>query len=80
MSGSDPAYEFPTGDKTARVLARKHRRRAEWLATTLAADGDAREGRVAIPELGKITLLGLPKGAVYRAASEKGKASLKSLD
>ncbi|MEI6721577.1 MAG: DUF1587 domain-containing protein, partial [Betaproteobacteria bacterium] len=35
---------------------------------------------VAIPKLGKITLLGVPKGAVYRATIEKGKVSRNSLE
>lgn len=75
-----PACEFPTGDDTVRVLARKHRQRAEWLITTWAAGGDARDTTVTIPELGKITLRARPNGAVYRVTVQDGKPSWKQAD
>jgi hypothetical protein len=56
-TGKDlPAYEFPTGDPDVRVLARKHRRRNQWLVTAWAAAGEARDVKVFIDEVGEITL------------------------
>ena len=63
-----PAYEFPTGDANARVLARKHRNRNEWLVTAWAADGKAREIKVFIDEIGELKLLARPSGSVYRVS------------
>jgi hypothetical protein len=53
ISTTDPAYEFPTDDATARVLVRKHRTTSEWLLTAWAADGADRPVRVTIPEQGR---------------------------
>jgi len=66
------AHELPTGDKTARVLARKHRQKEEWLITAWAADGDARDVTVEIPALGKVTLAATPNAAVYVAGLKDG--------
>jgi hypothetical protein len=73
-----PAYEFPTGDATVRVLARKHRDRAEWLVTAWAADGDARDVTVNLPELAAIKLTATPDGAVYRVTIKDGQPQAKS--
>jgi hypothetical protein len=62
-----PAYEFPTGDAAARVLARKHRTRDEWLLTAWAAGGANREVSVTIPKLGELTLLARDTASVYLA-------------
>lgn len=67
-----PAYEFPTGDATARVLVRKHQRLGQWLITAWAADGPEREVKVDVPELGEVTVLARPAGSVYRAKAEVG--------
>lgn len=67
FSQDQPAYEFPTGDKEARVLARKLAKQAKWLVTAWAAAGDAREVSVTVPELGTIKVLARPGGSVYRA-------------
>ena len=72
ISKDSPAFEFPTGDKNVRVLARKHRQRAEWLITAWVADGDAREVTVQIPELGEVRLRARPDGAVYLASIGDG--------
>src|SRR5690606_1271349 len=64
---SVPACEFPTGDADARVLARKHRKRQEWLITAWAAGGDSRDVTVSIPDLGDVTLTARPCGSVYLA-------------
>ncbi|MGD8238511.1 MAG: hypothetical protein PVH68_08175 [Armatimonadota bacterium] len=75
-----PAYELPTGDADARVLARKHKERSEWLITAWAAGGDEREVAVTVPELGEVRLLARPCGSVYRAALEDGRAVLTLVD
>ena len=72
ISKDSPAFEFPTGDKNARVLARKHRQRAEWLITAWVADGEARDVTVQIPELGEIRLHARPDRAVYIASLGAG--------
>jgi hypothetical protein len=77
ISKDSPAFEFPTGDKNVRVLARKHRQRAEWLVTAWVAEGDAREVTVQIPELGEVRLRARPDGAVYLASIGTGRNLLK---
>lgn len=63
-----PAYEFPVdGDPTARVLARKHKNRAEWLICAWAAGGDDRHVTVTIPGLGEVTLFARGTATLYRA-------------
>lgn len=63
-SQDQPAYEFPTGDPDARVLARKHREKDEWLIVAWAAAGEARNVTVSIPELGRVELEARPEGTV----------------
>lgn len=75
-----PAREFPTGDEAARVVARKHNDRDEWLITAWAASGDARELTVEIPGLGEVTLNARPGGSVYRATIEDAAPSLRLID
>jgi hypothetical protein len=65
-----PAYEFPTGDATARVLVRKHQKLGQWLVTAWAAEGPGREVTVDVPELGPITVLARPAGSVYRVSAK----------
>lgn len=65
-----PAYEFPTGDATARVTVRKHKKKDAWLITAWAADGPARKVKVDIPELGEVELEARPAGSVYLATSK----------
>jgi len=72
------AYEFPTGDQTARVLVRKHKDGARWLITAWAADGDARDVTVEIPALGRVTVKALPNAAVYFAQKRGAKPVVKS--
>lgn len=67
-----PAFEFPTGDETARVLARKHHKRNEWLVTAWAADGPARKVKVEVPEVGELTLDARPCGSVYLVKARVG--------
>jgi len=74
------ACEFSTGDPDARVLARKHRERAEWLITAWAAGGKDRDVSADIPVLGKVALRARGCGSVYRARLEDGKPSLRLLD
>jgi len=75
-----PAYEFPTGEPGVRVLARRHRLRPEWLIVAWAADGQEREARVGLPDLGEVVLRARPCGSVYRARLVEGKAQLDLLD
>ena len=71
-----PAYEFPPGDATARVVARKHRKRDEGLITAWAAGGEERDVTVTIPKLGRIRLKARPRGNVCRATLRDGKPLL----
>jgi hypothetical protein len=76
-----PACELPTGDADSRVVARKHRRRAEWLLTAWAAGGPDREVTVDVPELGKAKLSARSCGSVYRATrGGAGEVRLRQLD
>jgi hypothetical protein len=75
-----PAYELPTGDPDARVLARKHRERDEWLITAWAAGGDDRDVSVDVPELGEVTLRARSCGSVYRATRQDNEPSLTLVD
>ncbi|MGB2822108.1 MAG: hypothetical protein WBF17_14080, partial [Phycisphaerae bacterium] len=79
-SKDQPAYEFPTGDATARVLARRHRRRDEWLITAWAAGGEDRDVAVTSPELGRVKVSARATGSVYRAVLSRGKPSLTLVD
>jgi hypothetical protein len=69
MSEDKPAYEFTNtvADATVRVLARKHNDRAEWLICAWAADGDARDVTVNIPDLGDVTVTARDSGSLYLA-------------
>ena len=69
-SKGQPAYEFPTGDAEARVVARKHRARDEWLVAAWAAGGPKRQVKVTIPDLGEIILQARPSGSVYRVTKD----------
>jgi hypothetical protein len=80
VSKNDPAYEFPTGDATARVLARKHRVNSEWLLAAWAAAGGDRTVQVNIPELGRVSLQARSCGSVYRAKRSGGKVTLSRID
>jgi hypothetical protein len=67
LSKDDPAYEFPTGDKNARVLVRKKKQSPEWLITAWAADGAERRVEVTVPELGTVTVTASPAANLYSA-------------
>lgn len=71
-STKQPAYEFPTGDADARVLARKRRGRDAWLVTAWAAGGEARDVTVTIPMLGEVTVRARPEGSVYGVTLDDG--------
>ncbi|MBM4038820.1 MAG: hypothetical protein FJ290_09925 [Planctomycetes bacterium] len=75
-----PAYEFPTGDADARVVARKHRERDEWLITAWAAGGPDRKASVTIPGLGAAEVEARACGSVYRAVLKNGKPLLTLVD
>ncbi|MFM7291111.1 MAG: hypothetical protein ACKO6B_07760, partial [Planctomycetia bacterium] len=80
ISTNDPAYEFPTGDATARVLVRKHRTRPAWLVTAWAADGPDRDVTVTVPDLGRLTLRARGCGSVYEATLKDGTVTLTQHD
>jgi hypothetical protein len=67
-----PAYEFPTGDRDARVLVRKHNQRREWLITAWAAGGEDRHVPMIIPELGQVKLEARGCGSVYKVKFREG--------
>jgi len=75
-----PAYEFPTGEANARVVARKHRERDEWLITAWAAAGEDRDVAATIPGLGVVRLEARGCGSVYRAVVRAGRPSLTRVD
>jgi len=75
-----PAYEFPTGDKAVRVLARKIKGQMQWLITAWAADGVDRPVAVDIPELGNVHLQARACGSVYKAVIKNGKPVLVQVD
>jgi hypothetical protein len=79
-SEDQPAYELPTGDSEARVLARRHRAKREWLVTAWAAGGDDRDVTVAIPDLGAVTLRARACASVYRASQVDGQPRLEMMD
>ena len=72
-----PAYEFPTGDATARVVVRKHRERNEWLVAAWAAGGEDRQVAVTVPGLGRVRVEACARGGVYRATLRNGKPVLR---
>jgi hypothetical protein len=80
ISVSDPAYEFPTGDETARVLVRKQRGLPTWLITAWASAGADRPVTVKVPELGRMELQARVCGSVYRASLAEGQVTLVQLD
>ncbi|MEI6715903.1 MAG: cadherin-like beta sandwich domain-containing protein [Verrucomicrobiota bacterium] len=80
ISTSDPAYEFPTGDETARVLVRKHRTSPSWLVTAWVSAGEDRDVVVNVPELGRLTLGARSCGSVYKATLADDEVTLTQLD
>ncbi len=76
ISQDEPAYEFPTGDDTARVLVRKHRKQASWLITAWAADGPDRKVPIYVPELGQLNVEARVCGSVYTAHLRSGKVAM----
>jgi len=79
-STDQPAYELPTGDAAARVLARKLRDRDAWLLCAWAAGGKDRDIEATVPKLGKVTLRARTVGSVYRATLKDGRPRLALVD
>ncbi len=75
-----PAYEFPSDDQGARVLARRLKAQPIWMLTAWAAEGPDREVRVNIPELGQVSVLARACGTVSLARLNQGKSALTLLD
>jgi hypothetical protein len=76
-SKNQPAYEFPTGDTNARVLARKLKDKPQWLITAWAADGQEREVTVPVPDLGEVKLKATAEANVYEVTLKDGKPVVK---
>jgi hypothetical protein len=79
-SKDQPAYEFPTGDANARVVARKLKDKPQWLVTAWAADGRDREVKLTIPALGEVSLEARACGNIYEATLAGAKPDLKQVD
>lgn len=75
-----PAYEFLTGSRELRVLARKHKQKPEWLIVAWDAKGTGRTVEVDIPQLGKISLKARGAGSVYHAKLDQGRPTLTLID
>lgn len=75
-----PACEIPTGDAGARVVARKHRKRDEWLVTAWAAGGEDRDVTVEILPLGKLKLRARACGSVYRVTRRAARPAVELID
>ncbi|NUQ63291.1 MAG: hypothetical protein HUU20_12500 [Pirellulales bacterium] len=75
-----PAYEFPAGRPTLRILARKMPNEPQWLITAWASDGVDGPATVEIPELGKITVQARAIATVYTATLQSGKPVLQQAD
>jgi hypothetical protein len=76
FSRAMPAYEFPSGDKGVRVLARRLKGKPEWLVTAWTAEGSNRDVKVNIPEAGELTLHARAYGSVYSVRLEAEKPVL----
>ena len=63
-----------------RVLARKHRQKAEWLVAAWSADGQPHEATVTIPGAGRIKLEARSGGSTYLVRLEGGKAVAQLMD
>jgi hypothetical protein len=72
-SKSQPAYEFPTGHDDVRAVARKHRKRSQWLITAWASGGPARKVSLKVPDLGQVQLEARPAGSVYVVEARQDK-------
>jgi hypothetical protein len=75
-SKEQPAYEFPTGDPTARVLVRRMREEPLWLVAAWAADGRERDVTVTVPGLGEVTIRAKGIGTLCEAEVIDGKTTL----
>ncbi|MBF0593356.1 MAG: hypothetical protein HQL22_00145 [Candidatus Omnitrophica bacterium] len=80
MHPERPAYEFRTGYKETRVLARKKHAQKRWLISAWAADGITRSVDVTIPGLGKVHVTARPTGSLYDARIVNKVVSLTLLD
>ncbi|MEI8012433.1 MAG: dockerin type I repeat-containing protein, partial [Candidatus Omnitrophota bacterium] len=75
-----PAYEFRTGYKETRVLARKKQAQKRWLISAWAADGVTRTVEVTIPGFGQVSVVARPAGSLYDARIVNGIFTLTLLD
>lgn len=79
-SKAQPAYEFPTAYKDARVLVRRVNGASRWLIGAWAADGVEHEVTITIPEFGEHHILARPAGAVHLVVKDANKRMATWLD
>jgi hypothetical protein len=66
--------------RAVRVLARKHKTKADCLVTAWAAAGEGRNITVEVPGFGKVTLRARPCGSVYVVKKEKSRVTAHLVD
>lgn len=79
-SKDHPAYEFPTGHKDTRVLARRVNGTNRWLIGAWAADGVERDVTVTVPDLGDYRLRARPAGTIHLVEQQAENRSVRWLD
>ena len=79
-SKEQPAFEFPSGDDTVRIVARRMRDADEWLIAAWAAAGEDRIVTVSVAGAGELHLNARPAGSVYRVTREGDAVRTRLLD
>ena len=72
-----PRHTFLAPGRPVRVVARKLRDKPQWLITAWATDGQDREIRVPVPELGEVAIRATAAASVYEATLADGKPVVK---
>jgi hypothetical protein len=80
MMKAQPAYEFPTGDKDVRVVARKRKGKNQWIVAAWAAGGKTRSVKVDIPSAGRLELTARPCGGVYIVTRTGDRITTRQID
>lgn len=73
-----PEYSRLLPGRPVRVLARKLKAKPQWLITVWAADGQDRDIRVPVPDLGEVALKATADANLYEAALKDGKPTVKA--
>ena len=79
-STQQPAYEFPTGHKDARVLVRRISGASRWLIGAWAADGVERTVTITVPELGDYRIEARAAGTVHQVVIEANQRAVRWID